>query len=103
MTQGRGRRDSTRWFIAGYATLAGFFALEAATRERGTASSLAATADDQDTTRDIVLAYAVGAVAAPFLRLIPFPRIAVPRRSHRTRRLSVGTWAQSVVDAHTRA
>jgi protein-S-isoprenylcysteine O-methyltransferase Ste14 len=75
MTQGRERRDSTRWFIAGYATLAGFFALEAATRERGTASSLAATADDQDTTRDIVLAYAVGAVAAPFLRLIPFPRL----------------------------
>ena len=56
-------------------TLAGFFALEAATRERGTASSLASTPDDRDTTRNIVLAYTVGAVAAPFLRLIPFPRL----------------------------
>ncbi len=86
MTEERERRDSTRWFLAGYATLAGFFALEAATRERGIASSLATTADDQDTTRNIVLAYAVGAVAAPFLRLDPFPATAAPCRSRRTRR-----------------
>ncbi len=69
------RTDSDRWFVAGYAALAGFFALEAATRERGTASSLTATPDDRNTTRDIVLAYAVAGLAAPLVRLVPIPRL----------------------------
>ncbi len=75
MTEIPERRGSTRWFLAGYLTLAGFFALEAATRERGTPSSLVATPDDQGTTRSIVLAYAVAGLAAPLLRLIPLRRL----------------------------
>jgi protein-S-isoprenylcysteine O-methyltransferase Ste14 len=59
------------WFAAGYVTLAGFFALEVATRERGSASRLDTTVDDQSTTRNIVLAYTVAGLAAPFARLVP--------------------------------
>jgi protein-S-isoprenylcysteine O-methyltransferase Ste14 len=61
------------WFLAGYAGVAGFFALEAATRERGSASSLDASVDDQGTTRRIVAAYAVAVCAAPLLRRLPLP------------------------------
>ncbi len=55
--------------------MAGFFALEAVTRERGSASSLAATPDDQGTTRNIVLAYVVAGSAAPLVSGLPFPRL----------------------------
>jgi hypothetical protein len=54
-------------FLAGYAALAGFFALEAASRTRGAASSLDASVDDQGTTDAITTAYVISAVAAPFL------------------------------------
>jgi len=75
MTESPDGHGSIGWFLAGYLTLAGFLALEATARERGTASSLVATPDDRDTTRTIVLAYAVAALAAPLLRLIPLPRL----------------------------
>ena len=68
-------RGSVGWFLAGYAALAGFFALEAATRTRGSASSLDASVDDQGTTDAIATAYVISAVAAPFLRSIPLPRL----------------------------
>ena len=66
---------SIGWFLGGYAALAGFFALEAATRTRGSASSLDASVDDQGTTDAIATAYVISAVAAPFLRSIPLPRL----------------------------
>ena len=58
----------TGWFLAGYAGVAGFFALEAATRQRGTASALDASGDDRSTTRLIVAAYATSVSLAPLLR-----------------------------------
>ena len=72
---------SRGWFLAGYAGIAGFFAVEAAARERGRAASLAASDDDQGTTRDIVTACIVAACVAPVLRRIPLrplPRAAGP-------------------------
>jgi protein-S-isoprenylcysteine O-methyltransferase Ste14 len=72
---------SRGWFLAGYAGIAGFFAVEAAARERGRAASLDASDDDQGTTRDIVTASVVAAVAAPVLRRGPgrsLPRAAAP-------------------------
>jgi protein-S-isoprenylcysteine O-methyltransferase Ste14 len=61
--------------------VAGFFALEAATRQRGTASSLDASSDDRGTTRLIVAAYATSVSFAPLLRRTPsarLPRGAAP-------------------------
>jgi protein-S-isoprenylcysteine O-methyltransferase Ste14 len=75
------RRAGTGWFLAGYAGVAGFFALEAATRQRGAASSLDASSDDRGTTRMIVAAYATSVSFAPLLRRTPsarLPRAAAP-------------------------
>jgi protein-S-isoprenylcysteine O-methyltransferase Ste14 len=75
------RNAGTGWFLAGYAGVAGFFALEAATRRRGTASSLDASTDDRGTTRLIVAAYATSVSLAPLLRRTPsarLPRAAAP-------------------------
>jgi protein-S-isoprenylcysteine O-methyltransferase Ste14 len=69
------RRASTGWFLAGYAGVAGFFAVEAATRQRGSASSLAASSDDRGTTRLIVAAYATAVTLAPVLRRTPSPQV----------------------------
>jgi len=66
-TAGRG------WFLAGYVGVAGFLALEALTRQRGTAASLEASDDDRGTTRAILAAYAVAGLAAPGLRRLPLP------------------------------
>jgi protein-S-isoprenylcysteine O-methyltransferase Ste14 len=71
----RTRRADTGWFLAGYAGVAGFFAVEAATRQRGTASSLDASSDDRGTTRLIVGAYATAVSLAPVLRRTPSPRL----------------------------
>jgi protein-S-isoprenylcysteine O-methyltransferase Ste14 len=71
----RARDAGTGWFFAGYAGVAGFFALEAATRQRGTASSLDASRDDRGTTRLIVAAYATAVSLAPLLRRAPAPRL----------------------------
>ncbi len=69
------RAVDTSWFRGGYLGVAGFFALEAATREPGTASSLDASSDDQGTTRTIVTAYALALSSAPMLRRVPSPRL----------------------------
>jgi protein-S-isoprenylcysteine O-methyltransferase Ste14 len=69
------RGAGTGWFLAGYAGVGGFFALEAATRQRGTASSLDASTDDRGTTRLIVAAYATSVSLAPVLRHTPSARL----------------------------
>jgi protein-S-isoprenylcysteine O-methyltransferase Ste14 len=71
----RRSRADTGWFLAGYAGLAGFFALEALTRRRGTASSLDASEDDRDTTRVIITAYALAAELPVLLRRLPAPQL----------------------------
>jgi protein-S-isoprenylcysteine O-methyltransferase Ste14 len=75
------QKAGSGWFLAGYAGVACFFALEWATRQRGTASSLDASSDDRGTTRLIVAAYATALSLAPVLRRTPaprLPRIAAP-------------------------
>jgi protein-S-isoprenylcysteine O-methyltransferase Ste14 len=64
-----------RWFGVGYAGLGGFIALEAAVRDRGSASSLDASSDDQSTTRAIVAAGLLATVFAPIVRRLPQPRL----------------------------
>jgi protein-S-isoprenylcysteine O-methyltransferase Ste14 len=65
-----------RWLLAGYAGLAGFFALEATVRQRGSAASLHASDDDEGTTRGIVMALVLGATLPVLLRRVPGPRLA---------------------------
>ena len=56
---GRRSDGGPGWFLAGYVGIAGFLALEALTRKPGRAASLETSADDQGTTRMIVVAYGV--------------------------------------------
>ncbi len=76
------RRDrGTRWFLAGYAGVAGFFVVEVVARTRGRAASLVVSGDDQGTTRRIVTAYVAAATLAPLLRHLPvrsLPRGSAP-------------------------
>jgi protein-S-isoprenylcysteine O-methyltransferase Ste14 len=75
------RPRSRWWLLAGYAGLAGFFAAEASIRQHGSASSLAASHDDQDSTRSIVRAYVLAASLPLVLRAIPgrrLPKVAQP-------------------------
>jgi protein-S-isoprenylcysteine O-methyltransferase Ste14 len=65
--------------------VAGFFAVEAATRQRGVASSLEASKDDEGTTRMIVASYAAAAALAPVLG-----RTRSPRLPHLAAPLGVG-------------
>ncbi|MFI5258624.1 MAG: methyltransferase family protein [Candidatus Limnocylindrales bacterium] len=69
------------WFLAGYAGVAGFFAVEAVARQRGRASSLKADPDDRHSTRTIVVAGVLAATLSPALRrlpLRPLHRFAAP-------------------------
>src|SRR5450755_4685189 len=75
---GTARTAGRGWFLAGYVGIAGFLGLEALTRQRGSAASLQASDDDRGTTRAIIAAYAVAALAAPGLRRLPLPRSAGP-------------------------
>jgi protein-S-isoprenylcysteine O-methyltransferase Ste14 len=72
---GRHRRGGRRWFLAGYAGIAGFLALEALTRAPGRAASLETSGDDQGTTRMIVAAYAIAAELPLLLRRVPAPEL----------------------------
>jgi protein-S-isoprenylcysteine O-methyltransferase Ste14 len=63
------------WFLAGYAGIAGFLALEALARKPGQAASLEASPDDQGTTRMIVAAYGVAAELPLVLRRVPALRV----------------------------
>lgn len=73
----RRRRVSagTGWFLAGYAGLAGFLALETLTRKPGDASNLTTSIEDQGSTRTIITAYALGATLPLLLRRLPVPRL----------------------------
>ncbi len=76
----RGRSEGP-WLLAGYAGLAGFFALEGLLREPGSASSLKASDDDQGTTRLIVIAYGLAVdipLLARWLRMRPLPAAVAP-------------------------
>lgn len=61
--------------MAGYAGLAGFFLMEALTRQHGAASSLGTSEDDQGTTRMIITAYALVADLPLLLRRLPVPQL----------------------------
>lgn len=74
-------RPGIGWLLAGYAGIAGFFAVEALIREPGSASRLDAGSDDDGTTQAIVQAAVASAMLAPALRLAPgrkLPRAAAP-------------------------
>jgi protein-S-isoprenylcysteine O-methyltransferase Ste14 len=58
----------SKWLLAGYAGVAGFLVIEATVRAPGTASSLEASAEDQNTTRRIVAGYLICASLTPPLR-----------------------------------
>jgi protein-S-isoprenylcysteine O-methyltransferase Ste14 len=67
-----GPRRGLRWFVAGYAGVSGFLALEALVRQRGPASDLRADKrDDAGSTHGIVVAFALAIVSAPLLRRLP--------------------------------
>ena len=72
---GRRSDGGLGWFLAGYAGIAGFLALEALTRKPGRAASLETSADDQGTTRMIVVAYGVAAELPLLLRRVPASRL----------------------------
>ncbi len=68
------------WLLAGYAGLAGFFAIEGAIRRGGPAASLEAAIEDQGTTSGIVEAYAISAALPLLLARSPgrLPRLVQP-------------------------
>jgi protein-S-isoprenylcysteine O-methyltransferase Ste14 len=75
------RPSRSRWFLAGYAGVAGFFLVEGLARQHGTAASLDASRDDEGTTRGIVTASIASATLAPLLQHLPvrpLPRAAAP-------------------------
>jgi protein-S-isoprenylcysteine O-methyltransferase Ste14 len=81
VSERRRRAGGIAWFIAGYVGVAGFFVLEASTRQSGAASSLDTSRDDRGTTRMIVAAYATAVTVAPMVRLRwppQLPRAAAP-------------------------
>ena len=63
------------WQLAGYAGIASFLTMEGLLRKPGSASSLAASKDDQGTTKAIITAAAIAAVAPPILRRTPLPQL----------------------------
>ena len=75
------RSASTRWFIAGYAGVVGFLLLEALVRQRGSASDLDTSADDDGTTRQVAAVYVAASLGAPLLRRLPvrpLPALCAP-------------------------
>ena len=64
-------RTHARWLLAGYAGLAGFFALERLFRQPGSASSLQAGEGDRGTTRMIAVAYGLAADLPLLARWLP--------------------------------
>ncbi|HEY6471931.1 MAG TPA: isoprenylcysteine carboxylmethyltransferase family protein [Acidimicrobiales bacterium] len=66
-----GPRRGVRWFVAAYAGIAGFLALESLVRQPGDASELHASKDDAGSTRGIVVAFVLAIVSAPLLRRLP--------------------------------
>jgi len=80
-TEGTRHGPALGWLVAGYTGLAGFLVLKGVVRERGGASSLEDSVDDQGTTRLIVTAYGLAAVVPGLLRRFGggrLPRAAGP-------------------------
>jgi len=76
-----GPRAGIRWFLAGYAGVAGFLLLEATARQPGSASDRHASKEDAGSTRGIVTAYLLAALSAPLLRRLrvrPLPAVCAP-------------------------
>lgn len=72
----RGRSHGpTRWLLAGYAGLAGFFLLEGLLRRSGRSASLKTSDQDRGTTRAVVLAYAVASDVPLLRRWLPGPAL----------------------------
>jgi protein-S-isoprenylcysteine O-methyltransferase Ste14 len=97
---GRTRADS-RWLAAGYAGIAGFFVLEAVTRKPGDASSLAASRDDQGTTRLILVSGLLGAglpLALRRIRVLQLPPLAGPLGlASQVSGIALRTWSMRVL------
>ena len=70
-----GSAPGSSWLLAGYIGLAAFVGLEATAREGGATSSLAASSDDQGTTRTMLTVYAVAVSVAPALRRVRSPQL----------------------------
>jgi protein-S-isoprenylcysteine O-methyltransferase len=66
-----------RWLLAGYGGVAGFLVLEATVRTPTSGTSHGAPEEDQGTTRALITAYTVAAVATPVLRRIPIGPLPV--------------------------
>ena len=76
-----GPRRGLRWFVAGYAGLSGFLALESLVRQPGPASDLRTNKDDARSTHGIVVAFALAIASVPLLRRLPvrpLPRPCAP-------------------------
>ena len=67
--------SANRWLLAGYLGLVGFIAVEGLARERGSASSLRSSRDDQATTYLLGVTYAFLAFAPAYLRRIRMRRL----------------------------
>lgn len=111
VTTGRtllGPRRGQRWFLAGYAGVTGFLALETLFRPPGVpASELHPTKDDAESTRRIVVAYALALVSAPLLRRLPvrpLPAFSAPfGLAVLLAGLALRAWSmQTLSDAYTR-
>ena len=110
MTTGRtliGPRRGLRWFLAGYAGVTGFLALEALVRQPGSASDLHASKDDASSTRRLVVAYALALLSAPLLRRLPvrpLPPLSAPLGlAVLVAGLALRAWSmQTLSDAYTR-
>lgn len=103
-----GPRRGLRWFLAGYAGVTGFLALESVFRPAGVpASELHASKDDAATTRNIVVAYALALLSAPLLRRLPvrpLPVLSAPLGlAVLLGGLALRAWSmQTLSDAYTR-
>lgn len=106
-TDRRGTRGPFEWFLAGYGGVAGFLILEGTVRNRGGASALDASVDDQGSTRRIAIGYLGAALLAPILRrtgLARLPRISGPLGlTLQTAGLSIRIWSmRSLADSYSR-
>lgn len=66
-----GPRSGLGWFLAGYAGVSGFLALEATVRQPGTASHLDPSDNDAASTARVAAASALAGLSAPSLRRLP--------------------------------
>lgn len=102
-----GPRRGVGWFVAGYAGVSGFLALESLVRQPGDASDLHASHDDARSTRGIVVAFVLAIVSAPLLRRLPvrpLPWVCAPLGLLvLVTGLALRAWSmQTLSDAYTR-